>query len=139
LFWSSTLDIKVLALYFPKLYKARLNYPAALPTGAEETFFWRDRKVQGRPTAILIHRVMLSAGAGEVILARQFYAGHSYNSNQLTISCLPYREGSRVPYANRTFSDQIAGIGSSLKHSIGDEQVRNEIAKQLKNLRKALK
>jgi hypothetical protein len=76
---------------------------------------------------------MLSTGAGEVILARQFYAGHSYNSNQLTIACLPYRDGSLVFYANRTFTDQVAGFGSSLKHSIGREQAQNEMTKQPNN------
>jgi len=139
LFWSSTLGIKVLALYFPELYKARLNYPAALPAGAEETFFWRNRNVQGRPTAVLVHRIMFNSDAGELILSRQFYAGHSYNSNQLTIACLPYRDGSLVFYANRTFTDQVAGMGSSLKHSIGREQARGEMTKLLKNMRKSLK
>lgn len=129
----------MLARYFPELYKAWLNYPAALPAGAEETFFWRNRQVESRPTAILVHRIMLTTNAGELILTRQFYAGHSYNSNQLTIACLPYRDGSLVFYANRTFTDQVAGFGSSLKHSIGGEQARSEMTKLLKNMHKSLK
>ncbi|MEY3289730.1 MAG: hypothetical protein RLZZ419_1972 [Pseudomonadota bacterium] len=136
---TATLNSKVLARYFPELYKAWLNYPAALPAGAEETFIWRNRQVESRPTAILIHRILLSTDAGELILARQFYAGHSYNSNQLFIACLPYRDGSLVFYANRTFTDQVAGFGSSLKHSVGGEQARSEMTKLLKNMRKSLK
>jgi len=136
---SATLDSKVLARYFPELYKAWLNYPAALPAGTEENFFWRNRKVESRPTAILIHRIMFSSDAAELILSRQFYAGHSYNSNQLNIACLPYRDGSLVFYVNRTFTDQVAGFGSSLKHSIGGEQARGEMTKLLKNMRKSLK
>lgn len=135
---TATQDSKVLANYFPELYKAMLNYPAALPAGAVETFYWLNRVVQGRPTAILGHRVMLSTGAGEVILTRQFYAGHSYNSNQLMIVCLPYLDGSLVFYANKTFTDQVAGFGGSMKRSIGDKQEQNEMVKLLKNLRKSL-
>ena len=135
---KATQDSKVITQYFPELYKALLNYPSPLPAGAEEKFFWLNREVQSRPTAILVHRVMLSMGAGEVILSRQFYAGHSYNSNQLTIVCLPYRDGSLVFYMNRTFTDQVAGNGSNLKHSIGNEQERDEIVKLLKNLNKAI-
>ena len=136
----ATLDSKVLAHNFPELYKALLNYPATLPSGAEEKFFWRNREVQSRPTAILVHRLMLNASdAGAVILARQFYAGQAYNSNQLMISCLPYLDGSLVFYANRTFTDQVAGAGSSLKHAIGNKQEQGEIVKLLKTLRKALK
>jgi hypothetical protein len=135
---KATLDSKVLTRYFPELYKALLNYPSPFPVGTEEKFFWLNREVQSRPTAILVHRVMLSVGTGEVIISRQFYAGHSYNSNQLTLVCLPYRDGSLVFYMNRTFTDQVAGNGSSLKHSIGDIQERDEMVKLLKNLRKAI-
>jgi hypothetical protein len=137
---AATLDSKVLARYFPELYQAWLNYPATLPQGADEQFFWLNRKVEGRPTAILGHRVIFNADEmGAVILARQFYVGHSYNSNQLNIACLPYRGGSLVFYANRNFTDQVAGLGSSLKHSIGREQMKSEIIKRLTNLQKAFK
>lgn len=136
---AATVQTKVLATYFPGLYKAWLNYPAALPTGAEEKFIWRNRQVEGRPTALLVHRVIASEGGGEVVLARQFYAGHSYNSNQLAIAGIPYRDGSLVIYANRTFTDQVAGFGSGMKRSIGQKQAQGEIAKQLKNLRKVIK
>jgi hypothetical protein len=95
--------------------------------------------VGSRPTAILVHRIMLSTNAGELILSRQFYTGHSYNSNQHYIICLPYRDGSLIFYGNRTFTDQVAGFGSSLKHSIGQEQSKSEISKVLKKLEQALK
>ncbi|MDO9139331.1 MAG: hypothetical protein Q7U38_03255, partial [Methylobacter sp.] len=63
----------------------------------------------------------------------------SYNSNQLSIACLPYRDGSLIFYANRSFTDQVTGFGSSVKHSIGREQMRGEIVKRLVNLRGLLK
>jgi hypothetical protein len=71
-----------------------------LPVGAKEKFFWLIREVQSRPSAIFAHRVKLEMSASELILSRQFYAGHSYNANQLTIVCLPYRDGSLVFYMN---------------------------------------
>jgi len=135
----ATQDSKILSAYFPELYQAWLNYPVALPNGTEETFIWRNRQVEGRPTAILVHRIIYSAQTGELILSRQFYAGHSYNSNQLVIACLPYLDGSLVFYANRTFTDQVAGFGSGLKHSIGQKQAKSEITKLLKNLHSILK
>jgi len=131
---------KVLARYFSDLYRAWLDYPAALPAAAEEQYFWLNRKVEGRPTAILGHRVMMSAGKmGEVILSRQFYVGHSYNSNQLSVACLPYRNGSLVFYANRNFTDQVAGMGSSLKHAIGRERMKEAVVDRLTSLRKTFK
>jgi hypothetical protein len=135
---DATENSKVLARYFPDLYNAWLNYPSALPAGAEEYFFWLNRKVEKRPTAILGHRVILTADNGAVIVSRQFYVGHSYNSSQLSIGCLPYRDGALVFYASRTSTDQVAGMGSSLKHSIGREQMRAEIVKRLKKIRQLL-
>ncbi|GAB4262110.1 MAG: hypothetical protein Kow0065_12780 [Methylomicrobium sp.] len=134
----ATLANKVLTRYFPQIYKAWLDYPAPLPPGTEERFFWLNRTVEGRPTAILGHRILLSYQGAEVMLSRQFYVGHSYNSSQLSIACLPYRDGSLVFYGNRTFTDQVAGFGSGVKHSIGREQMRGEIVKRLTNLRKLL-
>ncbi|MDP2098261.1 MAG: hypothetical protein U1D70_10770 [Methylobacter sp.] len=136
---AATMANKVLTRYFPDVYKAWLNYPAVVPAGATEQFFWLNRKVEDRPTAILGHRILLSSEAGEVMLSRQFYVGHSYNSNQLSIACLPYRDGSLIFYANRSFTDQVTGFGSSVKHSIGREQMRGEIVKRLVNLRGLLK
>jgi hypothetical protein len=135
---TATLENKLLAQYYPDLYKAWLNYPITLPKDAKETFFWRNRQVENRPTAILVHRIMLSKDAGELILSRQFYVGHSYNSNQLTIVCLPYRDGSLVFYTNRNFTDQVAGFGSSLKNAIGHKQEKGEIVELLNQLLKSL-
>ena len=135
----ATQDSKILSRYFPELYKAWLNYPVTLPSGAEESFIWRNRQVESRPTPILLHRIIFSTQTGELILSRQFYAGHSYNSNQLVIACLPYLDGSLVFYANRTFTDQVAGFGSSLKHSVGQKQAKSEISKLLKKLHGVLK
>jgi hypothetical protein len=134
---TATISSKLLSRYYPDLYQAWLNYPATLPAGAEEQFYWLNRKVEDRPTAILGHRVLQTSDAGSVILARQFFVGHSYNSSHLIVGCLPYRNGSVVFYAHRTSTDQVAGMGSSLKHSIGREQMKDQMVKNLERLRTA--
>jgi hypothetical protein len=134
---TATISSKLLSRYYPDLYQAWLNYPATLPAGAEEQFSWLNRKVEDRPTAILGHRVLQTSDAGSVILARQFFVGHSYNSSHLIVGCLPYRNGSVVFYAHRTSTDQVAGMGSSLKHSIGREQMKDQMVKNLERLRSA--
>lgn len=132
-----TISSNLLARYYPDLYQAWKNYPVTLPAGAEEQFYWLNRKVEDRPTAILGHFVLQTSNAGSVILARQFFVGHSYNSSQLIVGCLPYRNGSLVFYAHRTSTDQVAGMGSSLKRSIGREQMKQQMVKNLERLRSA--
>lgn len=133
------LSNKVLPNHFPELYQFWLNYPAVMPANAEERFFLINRQVENRATAVLLHRIILAENAGGIILSRQFYVGHSYNSNQFIIGCLPYRNGSLIFYTNRTFTDQVTGFGSSLKHSVGREQMRRRMEKHLINIKNALK
>lgn len=126
---------KLLAHLPSNLQQAWLRYPAQLPPGTEERFFWLNRQVEDRPTAILSHRIQQTNDTSSVILARQFFVGHSYNSSHLIIGCLPYRDGSIVFYAHRTSTDQVAGLGSSLKHSIGLKQMKKQMIKNFKQLR----
>jgi hypothetical protein len=135
---ASAISDKSLARYYPGLEKAWLDYPAGLPAGVAEQFFWLNRRVEGRPTAILGHRLVQSSNAGGVIAIRHYYVGHSYNSINLVIGCLPHRDGTIVFYAQRTSTDQVAGMASGLKHAIGRERMKEQMEGRLESLRKAL-
>lgn len=136
---SDAINSKAWARYFPELQQAWLNYPAALPANATEQFLWQNRRVEDRPTSILSHRVMVAGEAGGIIVSRQFYVGHSYNSSHVVAGGLPYQGGTLVFYSTRSSTDQVAGMGSSLKHSIGREQMKKEMIKRLQRLNKDLK
>ncbi len=127
------------ARYFPQLQQGWLNYPVGLPESATEQFYWMNRTVEDRPTAILGHRLIISGAEGGIILARQFYVGHSYNSSQIVAGGIPYKDGTLVFYSTRSSTDQVAGIGSSLKHSIGREQMKKSMISRLQRLNKDLK
>ena len=130
---------KAWAQYFPALQQAWLNYPNDLPANASEQFVWMNRLVEGRPTPILNHRILVTSDNGGLILSRQFYVGHSYNSSSVVAGGLPYKDGTLVFYSTRSSTDQVAGMGSSLKHSIGREQMKKEMIKRLQRLNKDLK
>ncbi len=129
---------KALARYYPGLKKAWLDYPAGLPAGVVEQFFWLNRKVEDRPTAILGHRLVQFDSGGAVIAIRHYYVGHSYNSINLVIGCLPHRDGTIVFYSQRTSTDQVAGMASGLKHSIGRERMKDQMVGRLESLREAV-
>lgn len=76
---------------------------------------------------------------GGIIVSRQFYVGHSYNSSHVVAGGMPYKEGTLVFYSTRSSTDQVAGMGSSLKHSKGREQMKKEMIKRLQRLNKDLK
>jgi len=135
---QAALSSKLLAHFSPDLSTVWLNYPAPLPAGTLEHFFWLNNTVDDRPTAILNHRIMLTSDAASVIITRQFYVGHSYNSSHLIVGCLPYRNGSVIFYTHRTSTDQITGLGHALKRSIGREHQKERMIQNLEGLRAAV-
>ena len=135
---QAALSSKLLAHFSPNLATAWLNYPAPLPAGTLEHFFWLNNLVDDRPTAILSHRIMLTSDTASVIVTRQFYVGHSYNSSHLIVGCLPYRDGSVIFYTHRTSTDQITGLGHALKRSIGREHKKERMTQNLEGLRAAV-
>jgi hypothetical protein len=136
---TDAINSKAWAQYFPALQQAWLNYPNGMPENATEQFVWLNRQVENRPTAILNHRILVTNENGGIILSRQFYVGHSYNSSSVVAGGLPYKDGTLVFYSTRSSTDQVAGIGSALKHSIGREQMKKEMIKLLQRLNKDLK
>lgn len=127
-------ESKLLSRYLPELHKAWLNYPSAPIKGWEEKYLWVSKIVEDRPAAILRHRVSVDWGGGALVLTREFYATHSYNSSQWLTGCLPWRDGTVVFQQVRTFTDQVAGVGSEAKHFIGRELLKDKMLKSLERL-----
>lgn len=125
----------VLARFYPALRKAWLDYPSARPPDVSEQYFWLNRSVEGRPTAILGHRLLQATGEGGLAVVRHYYVGHSYNSVNLIVGCLPYRGGAVVFYAQRTSTEQVAGLAGGLRHAIGRELMKQQMVGRLEALR----
>lgn len=124
----------LLARYLPDLRKAWLDYPKALPLGAVETFPWVEKTVEGRSAAILRHRVNMDWNGGVLVLTREFYAAHSYNSSQWLTGCLPYRDGTVVFQQVRSFTDQVTGMVSDVKHIVGRKLLKDKMLKSYERL-----
>jgi hypothetical protein len=124
----------ILVRYFPALRKAWLDYPKGLPPGASEAFPWVEKNVGSRSAVILKHRVNIDWSGGVLVLTREFYAPHSYNSSQWITGCLPYRNGTVVFQQVRSYTDQVAGVASDVKHIIGRELLKDRMLKSFERL-----
>lgn len=120
-------ESKLLTRYFPALAQAWTNYPAAWPAGVEEQWMWVRKTVEKQPTTILRHVVSSRWSTGLIMLTREIYVEHSYNSSQWISLCLAYRNGTLIVQKVRSFSDQVTGLGSDVKHLIGDEILKNKM------------
>ena len=124
----------ILSRYLPDLHKVWLDYPHALPSGASEMFPWVEKTVEGRSAAILRHRVNMEWNGGVLVLTREFYAPHSYNSSQWLTGCLPYLNGTVVFQQVRSFTDQVAGVASNVKHMVGRKLLEDKMLQSFERL-----
>ena len=128
-------EAELLATFFPEIHRALRLYPDAQPADLRHVYFWINQRVENRPTYILAHRSYFVRPDGAFMAERQFYVEHSYNSLFLLAGAMPMNGGTIMLYSNRTFTDQVAGIGSGLRHSIGRKQMRDEIVKSFEEIR----
>lgn len=116
----ATKQSRLLAKYLPSVYDALIKYPATTTKQGEEPeeqFLWINSEVLGRPTFALSHRMLFQVGEAYVFVDRQYYASHDYNCLQQGAAALPTGDGTVVVYLSRVSTDQVAGFGSSMKHS----------------------
>ena len=118
----STKELSGVAKHLPAFHKFLLNYPQGLDKdqakNLEEFFYWLNIDVFGRPTYVLVHRLLYHVGDAAFAVERQYYASHDYNSMLQGIAVLPTKEGTFLFYTGRVSTDQVGGFGSSMKHPV---------------------
>lgn len=116
----STKELTGVAKHLPAFHKFLLNYPNGLAKeeakNLEEFFYWLNIDVFGRPTYVLVHRMLYHMGDAAFAVERQYYTSHDYNSMLQGIAALPTKDGTFLFYIGRVSTDQVGGFGSSLKH-----------------------
>lgn len=113
---EATLGLKA---YLPALQTVLLRYPAAAIAQMRETFFWDKSLIDGKATYVLTHLIAVPDGAAYALVKRQFYASMSYNGDQTVAMFLPVPEGTVVVVVTHAFTDQVTGVGGSMKRRIG--------------------
>jgi len=133
-------DLKPLAQHMPGFYDALARYPEAQDGSVEHQLWWQLLNVEERPTAVLAH-LFEKRDDYAVLAARQYYVGRSYDSMQVVVGLFALKgEADRclVIYSNRTFTDQVAGFGSSARHRIGRGMLVSEVSGFFELIRKRM-
>jgi hypothetical protein len=129
---------KLLENHFPNFYQSLLNYPEEPGKGVKNEFCWFKNLLEDRPTFQLSHVMTDIRGHYGIVAELQFYVEHTYNSMLTIIGCVPYEGGTVVFCANRTFTVQVTGFGSSLKRSIGRRRIEDAVSSHFAKLRSVL-
>ena len=132
---ESAEDATLVQRNFPEFYRAFLDYPEAQGEHCRNQFLWVKHQVQGRPAFALGHRLFYERPDMALIAERQFYVGTSYSALQTFIGVLPDGDRSFLFYTNRTFTEQVAGFGSSLRHAVGRKRMMASIVRNFEELR----
>jgi len=118
----STKQLSGVAKHLPAFHNFLINYPNGLTKeeakNFEEQFYWLNIDIFGRPTYILVHRILYHVGDAIMAVERQYYASHDYNSMLQGIVALPTKEGTFIFYIGRVSTDQVAGFTSSALHPV---------------------
>lgn len=110
-----------------EFYRTFVDFPRHQSDGIEHRFYLIKQRLEGRPCFKLSHRMFQEGPNHAIVAERHFYVGHTYNSLQVILGCFPIDEGVVLFYRNRTSTDQVAGVGSSLRHKIGRDMMRDEV------------
>ena len=105
---------------------------------AARSYYWMERDVDREKVLVLSAELRRRDGAAALGADVHFYASREYNSMLTLVGVLPYADGSLVFAVNHTFTEQVTGMGSSLRRSIARNLVATGLAKQLEATRARL-
>jgi len=132
-------DAELVRRAFPEFYRAFTLFPKEQADRLDSQFLWIKQRVQGRPAFALAHRLYDVRPDMALIAERQFYVGTSYNSLQTFIALLPDGDRTLLAYTNRTFTDQAAGFGSSMRHALGRQKLLSAVTASFEALRRGVR
>ena len=112
---------KILAKYLPAFQKMLLDYPKGAAPGVEEKFFWSKAVIQGELTFVLSHVMVAADGAARGAVKREYYVSAGYNTEQTVAGFLPVQGGTVAVSNVHAFTEQVTGMGGSMKRSIGSK------------------
>lgn len=124
---ATTESMLVLSRDFPTFFKTYRHYPKHPAKPYQNEFLWTRQVEGGRPLYSIEHDMTEVTDQYALIAARLFYVGHSLNTLQIGILCLPYRDGTVVGLANQAFIDQIGRFDSSIARGIGHMKLEARI------------
>jgi hypothetical protein len=132
---AATRAMQDLKRFAPNFYSILQNFPDAQIQDVEHRFYVFKVNVVGRPGFILSHRIYFFGNDFTLLTERHIYAPHFYNSLQLVAGLLPEGNSSVLFYGNRTYSDQVTGFGSSVKHTFGGAALEEGVADLIADIR----
>ena len=104
----------------------------------EHRFFCYQQEVEEHPTSILSHRTAMRQEHAALVTEQRYFVGSTYDCRFIASDCVEVPGGTVMFYVNCTFTDQVAGVGSGLRHSIGRKRMLADVVANWKHIREQL-
>ena len=122
----------------PNFHNVLENFPGARVQEIEHRFYVFKLSIADRPGFVISHRIYFFGNQFAALAERHIYSPHFYNSLQLVAGVIPEQDKSVVFYGSRTYTDQVAGFASGVKHSAGGKQLAEGITALIEDLRRGV-
>ena len=119
---------------YPKLYNSLRQYPQPFELAVTEDYFWYLVNLGDRPAIGLSHRLHSDIDDATFIIERGYYISHTIDSVQVLVGLIPVQEGTLLVYINRTWTEKISGLFSSIKRKIAHNIMISEMEHVMKNI-----
>ena len=113
--------------FYPDFHAAFRDFPAPSADNVRHRFYVRKQQVQKRPVFVLVHWMQRDSDAYLLLAQRQYYVGHTYNSAQTIVGCLPYGQGTLIAVLNQAFTEQVVGFFRSVGRALGRRRIEQSM------------
>ena len=113
--------------YMPAFQKVLLDYPKATLPGMQEKFYWLKSLIHDEMTYVLAHVLVAADGPVRVVARREYYVSTGYNAEQTVGGFLPVKGGTVAITSIHAFTDQVTGMGGSMKRGIGSKVMASKM------------
>ncbi len=94
----------------------------------DHRFTWSRPTIHGRSAVVLTHEVVDGSPQHLVMVQRQFFVSHTYNSMQNLTLAVPSNRGTLIVQIGRTYTDRVAGAFSGMEKNVGQKMMRETLA-----------
>jgi hypothetical protein len=129
-YWNAWLP-KVIPEYANELSLA----PGEIDPVVYQEFLLVRKTVGDRPIYSLAHRFGRVTDNVIAAVHREFFVAGAYFATQIVFLGVPYEGGTLLLLGNDTFTEQVAGFGSGLKHGVGRDVLDDVMRGMLMELR----
>lgn len=121
-------SFELLEEFYPDFHEAFRDFPIPSAADVSHRFYVRKQQVQRRPVFVLVHWMQRDADTYLLLAQRQYYVGHTYNSAQTIVGCLPFRQGTLIAVLNQAFTEQVVGFFRSVGRALGRRRIEQSMA-----------